>query len=111
MAKVRELINENGDTIGYVFYCPGCKCRHHYYVNKSLSDAPGKWVFNGNVDNPTFTPSLVNTTGSYAEPSFIDPPEIPPTRCHLYVTNGVIVFCGDSTHELAGKSVAMADFP
>lgn len=62
------------------------------------------WDFNGDINNPTFTPSLLNRTGSFAEPTYIDPPDIPPTRCHLFVTNGVINYCGDCTHEYNGKT-------
>lgn len=29
------------------------------------------------------------------------------TRCHLFVTNGQIIYCGDCPHDLAGKTVDM----
>ena len=40
----------------YRFYCPGCKCEHTY------TDGLGGWNFNGDMDNPSFTPSLLNQT-------------------------------------------------
>jgi hypothetical protein len=31
-------------------------------------------------------------------------------RCHSVVTNGMISFCADSTHALAGQTVRLEDF-
>ena len=33
----------------------------------------------------------------------------PEQRCHLFVKNGQIEYCSDSTHSLAGKTVPMVD--
>lgn len=82
----------------YSFYCPGCKHEHTYVVD---SDGSG-WQFNGDMENPTFTPSLLNRmpfknedTGQIEEKE----------RCHLFITNGKIIFCNDCDHELAGQTV------
>jgi hypothetical protein len=37
-------------------------------------------------------------------------PEIPERRCHFIITNGQINYCGDCTHDLAGKSLPMKPF-
>jgi len=113
MAKLKLVTNDNGEQVGYSFYCPGCKYSHVFYVEKAYKNRDGReirWQFNGNLESPSFSPSLVELTGSYADPKFIDPEDIPPTRCHLIMTNGIINFCGDCTHELAGKSVELPDF-
>lgn len=35
--------------------CPACRCSHRFDV--------GRWTFNGDMDRPTFTPSMHVTTG------------------------------------------------
>lgn len=103
-------------TIGaYSFYCPGCKHNHIYYVNQSQPHI--NWNFNGDLEFPTFTPSLKNTAAytKYRDYDIENPDGTKSPRpdevCHLYVTNGVIEYCGDCTHELAGQKVPMHDLP
>lgn len=94
----------NKQTVEYYsFYCPGCEHRHVY----SVSDDNSGWNFNGNMERPSFIPSLLNTvkdkneqTGAYDVETF---------RCHLFVTDGKIRFLGDCTHKLAGQTVELQD--
>lgn len=58
------------------------------------------WTFNGNLNNPTFKPSLlINKKGIN--------PNIP--ICHSYITDGNIKFLEDCTHKLAGKTIELTD--
>ena len=75
----------------YFFMCPGCKETHRVYIG------PGGWVFNGDYNNPTLTPSVLVT----AEPT--------PYRCHSFVTNGKIQFLSDCSHELAEQMVELPE--
>jgi hypothetical protein len=59
MKKGKLRITEDGML---VFYCPGCKQMHRIYVNKPNSP---RWDFNGNYDKPTFSPSILVTSGHY----------------------------------------------
>lgn len=78
------------------FHCPGCDHPHAYRIKASPTPPHEPvWEFNGDVDKPTFSPSLLNTS--------------PEARCHLYVTGGTIKFLDDCHHELAGKIVEMED--
>ncbi len=91
---------EGGPLYGYTFTCPGCKDRH-YIPTSPKSQC--HWTFNGSVERPTFSPSiLVNETlwpdGSIG---FI--------RCHFFVRDGQIDFCSDSKHEMAGKTVELPE--
>lgn len=97
--------NYNNGHCEYHFYCPGCKEMHSYITRwseerkeRSKNGAP-TWSFNGDLENPSFTPSLLYRW------------EYPGKRgvCHLYVTNGKIQFLGDCTHALAGQTVEMKD--
>ena len=94
--KVQPKADDTGAIVGYVFHCPGCEHGHIYYVT-----GPVAWSFNGDVDNPTFEPSLLNTCEPHPDPK--------KRRCHLYVRNGRIEFCADCAHDWAGKSYEMPD--
>ena len=90
------------EVVYYSFYCPGCKHEHQYSIN---SDNSG-WQFNGNLEKPSFTPSLLNTmpvknaeTGKWEEKE----------RCHLFVTDGKINYCGDCSHEYKGQTIELPD--
>lgn len=90
MAKLIPVTNVGGAHAGYMFDCPGCGHSHVF------SD---KWQFNGDLAKPTFTPSLMNR--STRDKDFV---------CHLFLRDGVIEFCGDCTHALAGQSVPCPEF-
>ena len=74
----------------YWFHCPGCQCDHALHVPF--------WTWNGSMEAPTFTPSLMCNRDD------------PATRCHSIITDGKINFCGDCHHALAGKTVDMPDW-
>ncbi len=77
----------------YTFYCPGCKREHTYSVHEQ------GWKFNGNMIRPSFTPSLLNR--EFDEENKVK------SICHLFVTDGNIIYCGDCTHELTGKTLPL----
>lgn len=82
---------------GYAFYCPGCENVHVYYVRGQTT-----WEFSGSIESPTFTPSLLNTCPQHPDPK--------QRRCHLFLTDGKLVFCGDCSHDLAGKTVELPEY-
>lgn len=86
-----------------LFWCPGCECAH----GVNVGEGPGpRWGFNGDHDQPTFTPSvLVSYNGSDAGVG-----GSPPAVCHSFVRGGHIQFLGDCTHALAGQTVALQPF-
>lgn len=99
----KEYLEAYGeDHQEYLFMCPGCKYDHRYIVkwgSKSERTEP-VWHFNGDVDKPSFTPSLLMRTSHHGEADRI---------CHLYVTNGKIQFLADCSHSLKGQSVEMEE--
>ena len=87
--KIRESgENERGKV--YVFHCPGCGYGHMYEVPR--------WSWNGSLDKPTFTPSLLVNK------------DYPESRCHLHMTDGMIQFLHDCHHELRDKTVPVPDW-
>jgi hypothetical protein len=103
----------------YAFWCPGCKHDHIYYTVPPHPNG-ASWQFNGDIITPSFTPSLLNRWGIHADPNW-KPPEndfgkdygkMPYSGiCHLFVTGGVINFCGDCSHEMSGmQNVPMREY-
>jgi len=93
---------------GLVFWCPGCKEAHR--IQHGAGNGP-RWTWNGSVDKPTFSPSVLVRTGRAVDPSFVSEPGDPPEVCHSFVTDGRIQFLADSAHELAGQTVDLPEFP
>lgn len=97
-------------------YCPGCKTGH--YMNIEPRNGRPAWGFNQDYANPTFTPSLLVRTGMYAAPEWFAALEEGEdkefhrkhsTICHSFITNGQMQFLTDSTHALAGQTVALPE--
>ena len=62
-----------------------------HYIPTSGNTA---WAFNGNLESPTFSPSVKHSWPSGKQ-------------CHYFINDGRIDFCGDSTHALAGQTVPL----
>lgn len=82
-------------TMLYLFFCPGCECTHRFDVGGPAGVHP-RWSFNGNLEKPTFSPSLLYPHS--------------PGRCHLFMENGRIRFLADCDHKLKGQTVDCPDF-
>lgn len=95
MTATLERVTGAKGMAGYVFWCPGCKEPHAFWTE--YKDQSKRWTFNGDLDRPTFTPSLVVRTLE--------------RRCHLYLTDGKLQYLGDCSHELAGKTVQLEPLP
>ena len=86
------------------FWCPGCFRAHQITVCHDLFPDGPCWGFDGDFERPSFTPSIMmNGPGPTHSP---DAPV-----CHSYVTKGRILFLQDCTHELAGQTVDLPDWP
>jgi hypothetical protein len=77
----------------YFHWCQACDEMH---------PLPDGWAFNGNLDKPTFMPSFKHTLNLGKAENVV---------CHYILTDGIIHFCADCWHALAGKSVPMAELP
>jgi len=100
-----------------MFWCPGCEGAHAVRV-----EGPGAWGFNGNADRPTFTPSVLVRSGHHVPGHTGDcwcsfeartgrKPSFTCDVCHSFVTDGQIQFLGDCTHEMAGQTVPLPEWP
>jgi hypothetical protein len=82
--KVRVF--KDGDKTIHAYHCPGCGYGHMW---------DSRWTWNGDVEKPTVSPSLLQTVG---------------TKCHCFIREGKIQFLVDCGHALAGKTVEMPDW-
>lgn len=118
--KLLEHVNQQGKIIGYMFFCPGCQENHSF--NTETGTTRPTWSFNGNLEFPTFKPSLLIRSGCSMsghkpemgcwctfEAKYGKPSPFKCGVCHLYVTDGKIQFLSDCTHELAGKTVDLQE--
>lgn len=95
----------------FSYYCPGCHGTHEFPVT-----GPKGWKWNGSLDVPTISPSILVTQTLYGPDrlpfNLYDGPmpcEGVKGTCHSFVENGMIRFLDDCFHELAGKTVEMED--
>jgi hypothetical protein len=88
--------------IRWAIFCPGCRCYHAMHVQGGKPTSP-KWTFNGDVNYPTFHPSVL-CRWEYPVAS-----QKPPKICHSWIRAGRITFLDDSTHELAGQTVDLPE--
>jgi hypothetical protein len=79
------------------FLCPGCGSQHAVRVK---GNTPPVWSWNGSLEAPTFTPSLLAQGSDRKGNAYV---------CHSFVTDGRIQFLGDCTHDKAGQTIDLPD--
>lgn len=102
----RKLRHQSEGVIEH--WCPGCNSRHAISINGAHNHSGATWTWNGDVDRPTFHPSVHITLGPWNDEEGFHPKT---TDCHYFITNGQIQFCEDSAHALKGKSLELPDWP
>lgn len=87
-----ELINK--DRGEYMFWCLGCNSYHS--VTTLVKNEKGcQWQFNGNIESPTFTPSIV------VNKDFLE------RLCHSSIADGKIQYHGDCFHSLKNQIIEL----
>lgn len=100
MARIEKI--DRGTETYVSFKCPGCKDDHTLPVT-----GPRAWGFNGSMDHPTLTPSILAKLHAFNEQT--DQYDKHETTCHSFVRDGRIEFLTDCTHALAGQTVDLAE--
>ena len=108
MAQVSKFLRKS--ATGYIHYCGACNEAHHFITEPGWK---ARWDFDGNVDQPTFAPSMKITWGRFADPDYQPEPGEPDPSgiCHYFLKGGHIQYCGDSTHGLSGQTVPLPELP
>ncbi len=92
------------------FQCPGCGDSHTVPVGA------GGWQWNGDLERPTLTPSVLVRSGHYTD-RWKPGDEcwcgkdygFECYRCHSFVRDGRIEFLSDCSHKLAGQTVDLLE--
>jgi hypothetical protein len=117
VSKLQRITkHDTGELYGYEFVCPGCeafvKARNLPPEVESArliathvipTTGPNAWGFNGDVDRPTFTPSVLVYETQHTDGAIHSP------RCHSFVRDGRIEFLSDCGHPLAGQTVELPE--
>lgn len=108
LAEPSNELFEPGHKLRVHFHCPGCG-RDHFLctaeANHYLDGEKGPiWGFNGDMDKPTFTPSILTTLPWHNEDG-----SVTNHVCHSFVTDGKIQFLNDCTHQMAGQTVELPE--
>lgn len=101
--KLKEIpVSEDNTNGNYMHYCPGCKQLH--MINTLVRNNNGAiWSFDGDVNNPTFSPSIhIHSTDAKGNRH---------TSCHYFIKSGYMHYCNDSRHELSGQIVELPNIP
>lgn len=99
---LRHGVDGNGDE-WWGHWCPGCECAHVFYVGRSKRPC---WTFDGNLEAPSFTPSMRSFIPADEEDKT---PE--QTLCHYVLTAGIINFLPDSSDHALRGPVPLPPFP
>lgn len=116
--KLKTLKRETDQSPDFSFFCPGCRHDHHVWVERPNRNGAA-WKFNGDMERPTFEPSIKLSWHQW------EPPVTPENHeeytkkpweqkqvakcCHFFIREGRIEYCGDCTHQLAGQVVPMVE--
>lgn len=111
-------VNDHGvEYEALAFVCPGCQTpytlldgREHtpsglHMLPVNSSQKSPSWTWDGNLEAPTLSPSILSHIQPYDEQSK------PLGICHSYLRAGVLEFLSDCTHPLAGQNVPLPDLP
>lgn len=112
------LSDKDGNGVTHIYYwCQGCKTTHGVMI-----DGLHAWRYNNDPEHPTFTPSILSTSGHYIvehkggrcwcdyNKEHPDNPATSCYRCHTFITDGKVQFLADCSHELAGQILDLPDF-
>lgn len=105
--KLRRVgASEGFTTGGLAHYCPACESMHGFAID-GYNSSGAKWTWDGNVEAPTFTPSMHIKWGRQADPAC----DVDGGVCHYFVRAGMIEFLGDCTHAMKGMTVPIPELP
>lgn len=99
----------------YMAYSFKCHAGHEHVIpTANMSKGGHQWEFNGDLNKPTFKPSIKETAGTYV-PGYkphhdnLDFIKRHSYICHFVITNGMIEYCSDCTHEYARQKLELPD--
>jgi hypothetical protein len=108
-SKMRRVGSADGYTAGGLgHWCPACQEMHVFALDGKNSSG-AQWTWDGDVENPTFSPSMFIKTNAPDDPRY--QPQAMSSACHYFLKGGVIQYLGDCTHGLKGQNVPLPVLP
>lgn len=115
IAQINTVDNHGEKYRMLYMFCPGCEDLIGLPIDERSSGP--SWGFNGNLEAPTVTPSILkqhrhpkgHTNANPAPENYSGEYEV--DICHSFVEDGNIRFLTDSTHKLAGQTVPLPQLP
>ena len=100
MLRKDHFYGEEGHVAHLAALCPACGFEHAFRVDLEGHGrhAHDVWEFDGNYENPTFSPSMLSNK---------DRTDQHKPLCHSFLREGVWQFLDDCTHDMAGSHVPM----
>jgi hypothetical protein len=103
--RLSPVLRASQNGLRVQFWCPGCDDSHDVLVA-----GDGAWGWNGDVNRPTFEPSIKtdflktrkDNEGRWDGGWVMKHGEPVKMICHTFVRDGVIEFLSDCTHAMAG---------
>lgn len=118
VVQLRRVQNREWQYNALVFWCPGCEYLYEGEMVGGLhmlpidGNAPGsKWGFNGNLEAPTLTPSILTAHEFSRRPGLDGAIVVQKFVCHSFLRDGVFEFLGDCTHQYASQNVPIPPLP
>lgn len=110
VSQIRQVDDHGHIYQGLTFICPGCALDgqtglHMLPVSGDIPEGRARWDFNGNLEAPTLSPSILTRAAhrrAKKDGEWIDIGEF---VCHSFLRNGVFEYLSDCTHALSGQSV------
>ena len=81
----------------YRHWCPACDTYHDICTSQPTSRIT-YCIYDGEHESPTFSPAVRVRHGEHLV-------------CHYFLSEGILHFCEDSDHSLAGVSVELSKLP
>jgi len=108
--KIRST-DKRENSPDYIFFCPACQCGHGIWTT-SRNENNALWDFDGNMESPTISPSILlrHTKYETGEDGMPIKETVNNIVCHSFVKNGMIQFLGDCTHELKNQTIELPEF-
>lgn len=99
LLRTVSVPSEGREYKALMFACPGCaeSGGDGVHMLPVAGDAQPGWDWDGSLEAPTLSPSILTTSHD--------------GQCHSFLRAGVFEFLTDSTHSLAGQHVPMPPLP
>ena len=95
-------IHEKTASQRLVFFCPACETSHSVIIQKGQGVSGQVWEWNGSSEEPTLTQPVIITVD--------DSSGVGSSVCRSTITEGLIKFAPECTHQMSGQLVPLPEF-